>query len=209
MDEESIRQGKDLAGLHIERKYWTSGRQEMGSAEREITEIKLYSPLTGSFYDSEDHGKLLSSGALYGYKREIQKALEKDWIQQREKGLAEFIGNPELKGRIASMHPSVEAWWYSLWSVLEVKCQGALSPEELEALKDEWHGQMTDGWGEAFAQDAIDCDEGCRLYVDYRDTGRSGIKTEQELKGIMEEQEVHRDADVPQATGSTQTMGMG
>ena len=151
-----------------------------------IMEIKLYSPLTGSFFDAEGDGKRMGSGALYGYMREIQKALEDDWIQQKEAGLAEFIGNPALKGRIISMHPAVDVWQYSLWSVLEVKCRGTLSAEELEALKDEWHGQMTDGWGDAFAQDAIDCGEGGSLYVDYRETGRSGIRTEQEWKGISE-----------------------
>lgn len=180
----------------------------MGSSERKIIEIKLYSPLTGSFYDSEGYGRPLSSGALYGYKRELQKALEKDWIEQKERGLAEYLSAPALRERIISMHPSVEAWQYSLWSVLAVKCHGALSAGELEALKDEWHGQMTDGWGESFAEDAIDCDEGCCLYVDYRDTGRNRIRTEQELKGITEEQGIHDDTDVQRMADNAQDIGM-
>lgn len=78
-----------------------------------------------------------------------------------------------------------------------------------ETLKDEWHGQMTDGWGESFAQEAVDCDEGGSLYVDYMDTKRSGIKTEQELKGITQGQEIPGETGVQRATGGTQAMGMG
>ncbi len=179
----------------------------MGSVEKGITELKLYSPLSGRFFDSEDCGRALNRITLSGYKREIQDALGKDEILQSEKGLAEYIQPPSLKERIISMHPGVEVWSYGMWSVLTVKCRGALSGGELETLKDEWHGQMTDGWGESFSQEAVDCDEGCCLYVDYVDTKRSSIKTEQELKGITEEQEMPGDTGMQRAAGSTQTMG--
>lgn len=182
----------------------------MGSADKEITEMRLFSPLTGSFYDSENYFKPLSGGALYGYEYEIREALEKDWIKQGEKGLGEFLRDPVLKERIVSMYPSVDVWQYSLWGVLEIKCRGALSPEELGVLKDEWHGQMTDGWGETFAQDAIDCGEDCRLYVDYGNAEKSGIWTEQELKSILEEQRIHTGSNELslQTSGIMQTMGM-
>ncbi|MCI9071473.1 MAG: hypothetical protein HFH80_01450 [Lachnospiraceae bacterium] len=147
-------------------------------------EIKLYSPLSGRFYDSEDYSRALNRIVLSGYKREIQNALDKDEIRQSERGLAEYLQPLSLRERIISMHPGVEVWSHGIWSVLTVKCHGVVSDGELETLKDEWHGQMTDGWGESFSQEAVDSDEGCSLYVDYMDTRRSSIKTEQELKGI-------------------------
>jgi hypothetical protein len=205
MDRESIAAGWTGGyGLKSLRKKW---RHKMGSVEKGITELKLYSPLSGRFFDSEDCGRALNRITLSGYKREIQDALGKDEILQSEKGLAEYIQPPSLKERIISMHPGVEVWSYGMWSVLTVKCRGALSGGELETLKDEWHGQMTDGWGESFSQEAVDCDEGCCLYVDYVDTKRSSIKTEQELKGITEEQEMPGDTGMQRAAGSTQTMG--
>ncbi len=181
----------------------------MESAEKGIVEIKLYSPLSGRFFDSEDYGRALNRIELSAYKREIQGALDKDEIRQSERGLAEYVEPLSLRERIISMHPGVEVWSYGMWSVLTVKCHGALSDGELETLKDEWHGQMTDGWGESFAQEAVDCDEGGSLYVDYMDTKRSGIKTEQELKGITQGQEIPGETGVQRATGGTQAMGMG
>lgn len=181
----------------------------MESEKIDIVEIKLYSPLSGRFFDSEDYGRALNRIELSAYRREIQSALDKDEIRQSERGLAEYVEPQSLRERIISMHPGVEVWSYGMWSVLTVKCHGVLSDGELEKLKDEWHGQMTDGWGESFAQEPVDCDEGCCLYVDYMDTKRSSIKTEQELKGITEGQEMLGDAGVQRITGGTHAIGMG
>lgn len=82
------------------------------------------------------------------------------------------------------MHPAVEVWNYCLWGVLQVECREALSPEETERLKSQWYGQMTDGWGEGFVQQDIECEEGCRLCVDFGAASRNRIRTEQELKGL-------------------------
>ena len=46
-------------------------------------------------------------------------------------------------------------------------------------------GQMADGWGEGFVQREIECEEGCRLFVDFGAASRNRIKTEQELKGTQ------------------------
>lgn len=181
----------------------------MESVEKGIAEIKLYSPLSGLFFDSEDYGRALNRIELSAYKREIQSALDKDEIRQSERGLAEYVSPQSLRDCIISMHPGVEVWSHGMWSVLSVKCHGTLSDGELETLKDEWHGQMTDGWGESFAQEPVDCDEGCCLYVDYVDTKRSSIKTEQELKGIAQGQEISGGTGGQWLTGAIQTMGMG
>ena len=123
--------------------------------------------------------------ALSGYDWTIKKALEKDWIQESRAGLAEYLDEGPLKEKVVSMHPAVEVWNYCLWGVLKVECREELSPEETERLKSEWYGQMADGWGEGFVQQDIECEEGCRLCVDFGAASRNRIQTEQELKGIQ------------------------
>ena len=66
-----------------------------------------------------------------------------------------------------------------------MECREELSPEETERLKSEWYGQMADGWGEGFVQQDIECEEECRLCVDFGAASRNRIRTEQELKGIQ------------------------
>ena len=146
--------------------------------------MRLYSPLVGAFYDSEDHCTSMDGYALGGYDWTIRKALEKDWIQKSRAGLAEYLDEGPLKEKVISMHPAVEVWNYCLWGVLQVECREALSPEETERLKSQWYGQMTDGWGEGFVQQDIECEEECRLCVDFGAASRNRIRTEQELKGI-------------------------
>lgn len=146
--------------------------------------MRLYSPLVGAFYDSEDHCTSMDGYALSGYDWTIKKALEKDWIQESRAGLAEYLDEGPLKEKIVSMHPVVEVWNYCLWGVLKVECREELSLEETERLKSEWYGQMADGWGEGFVQQDIECEEGCRLCVDFGAASRNRIQTEQELKGI-------------------------
>lgn len=148
-------------------------------------EMRLYSPLVGAFYDSEDHCTSMEGCALRGYDWTIKKALEKDWIQKRRAGLAEYLDEGPLKEKVVSMHPAVEVWDYQLWGVLQVECREELSPEETERLKREWYGQMADGWGEGFVQKGIECEEGRRLCVDFGAASRNRIRTEQELKGIQ------------------------
>ena len=85
--------------------------------------MRLYSPLVGAFYDSEDHGTSMDGYALRGYDWTIQKALENDWIQKSRAGLAEYLDEGPLKEKVVSMHPAVEVWNYCLWGVLQVECR--------------------------------------------------------------------------------------
>lgn len=147
--------------------------------------VRLFSPLEGWFYDEEDFCKPLSGGALYGYHRQICRALKGDWIQEKEGGLAGYLPEGSLKEKVVRMHPSIEVWRCSAWGVLTVECTQVLSTSELAELKKEWQGQMNDGWGEAFAQQEIDVDIGCRLYVDFGAGSPDQIRTEQELKGCQ------------------------
>ncbi len=146
--------------------------------------MRLYSPLVGGLYDSEDHCTTMDGYALRGYDWTIRKALKEELLEEGRPGLARYLDEGALKEKVLGMHPAVEIWNYSLWGVLEVECREELSPEETEELKREWYGQMTDGWGEGFVQQDIECEEGCRLCVDFGAAARNRIQTEQELKGI-------------------------
>lgn len=45
------------------------------------------------------------------------------------------------------------------------------------------------GWGEGFSQEGIECESDCDLYV-YFGHSKFRVQTEQELKGIVSEQEL-------------------
>lgn len=169
--------------------------------KKEPVKIRLYSPLMGIFYDSEDNDTTFDGYALKGYDRSIKEAVKQDWIAESRAGLAEYLEEGPLKEKIVRMHPAVDAWNYCLWGVLEVECREALSPEETEQLKREWYGQMTDGWGEGFVQQEIECEEGCKLFVDFGAAARNRIRTEQELKGIRAEEQVQTSGMVPAGPG--------
>ncbi len=164
--------------------------EELFSKKEALVKTRLYSSLCGGFYGEGGGYEFFHGYHLKGYERQIQETLAKNWIQNCEGGLAEFLYDSRLQERVVSMYPKVEAWGCSLWGVLEVESLEELEPEVIETLKDEWYGQMTDGWGEGFVQEAVDCDYGCELYVDFGMAGRLGIRTEEELKGKQEQAEV-------------------
>lgn len=155
----------------------------------EVSSFKLFSPLHGSFYASNewnglsDHAVELYPGDLAEYEDSIQKMVEKDCQEWADgSGLAAYISNCLLKRKVASMVPSVETWKNELWGVLEVKIHGELTDGEFKGLVEEWEGQAGDGWGEGFEQRPIETSEG-ELYVSFGHSGTNfTIKTEEELK---------------------------
>ena len=151
--------------------------------------IRLYSPLLAELVDEDEYSSSLSSVGLISYEDDILDAIAADDILKTEKGLADYLDNQLLKQRVISMRPTVERYQYNLWGVLEIKSHGELNPEELEVLKREWAGQACDGWGECFSQEGIECESDCDLYV-YFGHSKFRVQTEQELKGIVPEQEL-------------------
>ena len=151
--------------------------------------IRLYSPLLAELVDEDGYSSSLSSVGLISYEEDIRDAIAADDILKTEKGLADYLDNQLLKQRVISMCPTVERYQYNLWGVLEIKSHGELNPEELEVLKREWAGQACDGWGECFSQEGIECESDCDLYV-YFGHSKFRVQTEQELKGIVPEQEL-------------------
>ena len=151
--------------------------------------IRLYSPLQAELVDEDEYCSSLSSVGLISYEEDIRDAIAADDILKTEKGLGEYLDNQLLKQRVISMRPTVERYQYNLWGVLEIKSHGELNPEELEVIKREWAGQACDGWGECFSQEGIECESDCDLYV-YFGHSKFRVQTEQELKGIVQEQEL-------------------
>ena len=155
----------------------------------ECSITRLFSPLQAELVDEDEYSSTLSSVGLIAYEDHIRKAIAEDYVLTTEKGLGDYLDNQLLKRRIISMRPTVERYQYNLWGVLEIKSHGELNPEELEVLKREWAGQAYDGWGVGFSQDGIACESDCELYV-YFGHSKFSVQTEQELKGIVQAQEL-------------------
>ena len=156
----------------------------------ELEECRLFSPLSGLLYPyDEDWGGIsdqpmeIGPGDLCQYEDQILERIGQEHLEEEgERGLAVYLGNRLLKRKVFSMNPTVEMWNGELWGVLEVKSHGALSPQELSGLMEEWLGQESDGWGEGFEQREIKTEEG-DLCVSFWHSGDDFfIKTEQELK---------------------------
>ena len=162
----------------------------MAQPTEELEEFKLFSPLKGIMYpyDEEwggisDQAGEVSSEELCLYEDKILERIGQERLEEEgERGLAVYLGNRLLKRKVFSMNPTVEMWNGELWGVLEVKSHGALSPQEMSGLMEEWLGQESDGWGEGFEQREIKTEEG-ELCVSFWHSGDDFfIKTEQELK---------------------------
>lgn len=152
----------------------------------EAETIRLFSPLTAYFFGkdywgyTEDIPQVWDASILAGYEEEIREALDrKRPEEEKDRGLAIYLHNRLLGRKVLSMFPSVENRDGELWGVLEGKTAGALSPGELEELKEEWEGQCSDGFGEGFEQRPVMTEDG-ELYVRFWNPGRFQIQTEQE-----------------------------
>lgn len=160
----------------------------------ELEQINLFSPLTAELYPKDDMGNIeydsqtMTSSELCRYEDQIQKQILKEYMESEgDRGLAAYLDNQLLARKIRCMNPTVESWHGELWGVLEVQSYGSLSEKELEAVKEYWRGQESDGWGEGFEQRPIQTPEG-ELYVSFWNSGNDFfIATEEQLKGLEQE----------------------
>lgn len=160
----------------------------------ELEQINLFSPLTAELYPKDDMGNIeydsqtMTSSELCRYENQIQKQILKEYMESKgDRGLATYLDNQLLARKIRCMNPTVESWHGELWGVLEVQSYGSLSEKELEAVKEYWRGQESDGWGEGFEQRPIQTPEG-ELYVSFWNSGNDFfIATEEQLKGLEQE----------------------
>ena len=152
----------------------------------EPTLLKLYMPLTASFFarnewgDWDEIGEGWDGRALLDYEDRILGAMVRNRRpEEAERGLMHWYDKDSLDARVRSAVFTAEARDGQLWGVAECQVIGQLSPEELTSLKDFLSGQAGDGWGEGLEQQAIRVDGG-ELYVHLWQIDGWSIQTEAE-----------------------------
>lgn len=147
------------------------------SLSGELKSLRLVSSLEGNIYEPDGYGGFsdtpaeLDGAALLQYEAEIQKKLSReDWSHEGEQGLAMYLNNQLLRRRVVSMFPTIQEYDKRLYGVLEIVSRGELYPQEIKAIKEDWQGQASDGWGEGFEQREIRTEEGL-LFVSFYTSG--------------------------------------
>jgi len=160
---------------------------------------KLYSPLEFYLHDpvekasSGDPGDINGTYGLYDTRyriagieaTEFMDAIELAVLRDRStmdrvRGMAEYLPD-ELQGKVLSMFLSIEFHGNDLYCVTTMEVQEALTPNEVKLLKDEWSGQLSDGWGEGFEQREIKVGDEELYIVPWTSGGGFFIDTEREF----------------------------
>ena len=165
----------------------------------ESTQLKLYMPLTASFYarnewgDWDETGEEWDGRTLLDYEDRILGFMVRNRVpEEAERGLMLWCDKEFLDVKVRSAVFTAEARDGRLWGVAECQVVGQLSPEELTGLKDYLTGQAADGVGEGLEQQAIRVDGG-ELYVHMWQPEGWSIQTEAERFGQTQIQEPHDD----------------
>ena len=165
----------------------------------EPTLLKLYMPLTASFYarnewgDWDETGEEWDGRTLLDYEDRILGFMVRNRVpEEAERGLMLWCDKEFLDVKVRSAVFTAEARDGRLWGVAECQVVGQLSPEELTGLKDYLTGQAADGVGEGLEQQAIRVDGG-ELYFHLWQSEGWSIQTEGERFGQTQIQEPHDD----------------
>ena len=160
----------------------------------ESTQLKLYMPLTASFYarnewgDWDETGEEWDGRTLLDYEDRILGFMVRNRVpEEAERGLMLWCDKEFLDVKVRSAVFTAEARDGRLWGVAECQVVGQLSPEELTGLKDYLTGQAADGVGEGLEQQAIRVDGG-ELYVHMWQPEGWSIQTEAEQFGLTQAQ---------------------
>lgn len=161
----------------------------------EITELRLYSPLTADLFepdngdrDWEDEGYdpdepiELNGYELAPYEEVILDGIADEALPDEDaRGLmVYFHSSPSVDEKVVSLHPSVETVGGRLYGVAVCQVRGGLSPEELAELKEYCSGQYSDGWGEGAEQRPRQTSNG-ELYFHFWQSKGFYIRTAQEM----------------------------
>lgn len=153
--------------------------------------MKLYMPLTADFHGQDEYGDMDTEGVfmdgreLLDYEGDILLELVKQRMPvEAERGIMHWYDkNDTVNDKVKSVVFTVEERKNQLWGVAECQVIGELSQSELEILKEYITGQASDGWGEGFEQQEIECADG-GLYVHLWSWDKDWeIKTEEECFG--------------------------
>ena len=177
----------------------TLGEEMFSVHPPESTQLKLYMPLTASFYarnewgDWDETGEEWDGRTLLDYEDRILGFMVRNRVpEEAERGLMLWCDKEFLDVKVRSAVFTAEARDGRLWGVAECQVVGQLSPEELTGLKDYLTGQAADGVGEGLEQQAIRVDGG-ELYVHLWQSEGWSIQTEGERFGQTQIQEPHVD----------------
>ena len=177
----------------------TLGEEMFSVHPPESTRLKLYMPLTASFYarnewgDWDETGEESDGRTLLDYEDRILGFMVRNRVpEEAERGLMLWCDKEFLDVKVRSAVFTAEARDGRLWGVAECQVVGQLSPEELTGLKDYLTGQAADGVGEGLEQQAIRVDGG-ELYVHLWQSEGWSIQTEGERFGQTQIQEPHDD----------------
>ena len=165
----------------------TIGEDRFSVLQPEPTTLKLYMPLNAELYGYDEWGDLeqdseeLDGTGLLPFENQIVAALVKYRdSEEAERGIMRWYGEQDsVNAKVKSVVFNAEIREHQLWGVAECRVVGALSPQELDTLKEYISGQASDGWGEGFEQREIRTEEG-ELYVHLWDFGDWEIQTEEE-----------------------------
>ena len=182
----------DLATFHC---VWDDGRalgvafgeDSFSVLPPEPTLLKLYMPMTvdacrrNGWGDMEDEREELDSRTAVEYADHIvAMLLRMRHPEEAERGLMVYYhGDDSVNQKVRSYEFTAEVRNGRLWGVAECRIVGALTPEELEALKETVAGQAGDGFGESAEQREIKTPEG-EIYAHLWQPDDWTIQTEQE-----------------------------
>lgn len=135
----------------------TIGNGFIEATKRDLTEIKLYCPLSFRIEPEDSYDDLdeVDSANYIGYEREINAAVLADLYSDKdavERGLAAYFHNDNLDKKVLSAMPGVETRNGDIYGVITVKSYGELSKVEMIDLVNDLTGQLSDGFGEGFEQ---------------------------------------------------------
>lgn len=143
--------------------------------KRELTETKLYCPLTFRIEPEDSYDDLdeVDSANYIGCEREINAAVlanlysDKDAV---ERGLAAYFHDENLDQKVLSAMPGVETRNGDIYGVITVRSYGELSKVEMINLIGDLTGQLADGFGEGFEQREIRLGDDT-VYISFWDSG--------------------------------------
>lgn len=158
--------------------------QEVGAIENKVTELKLYSPLSGELTDPEDdHPQAMDGGDLTPFQDVILRGIgDEQLTEEADRGLMLYYDGPSaVDEKVISFFPSVETVDGRLYGVAVCRLTAPLSPEEIAELKEYCCSQYNDAWGEGFAQRPRHTEYG-DLYVSFYTDNSTSILTKEELE---------------------------
>lgn len=150
-----------------------------------VYEMKLYSPLKITEYDTETGEEVEIDGNRYH--TEIRRKVHADVARDGDRGLAKYLAdNDKCKSKVYSIKPDIEFVNGVMMGVAVIKMTKPLNQEEIESLKDYVTGQYSDGFGEGFEQHEIYVSDG-EIYVHFWDYENYYIKTDEEMNENISE----------------------